>query len=58
VLGSIWQDGLMGSNFLPRSIGLKRGIGHFSSPHIDEGILHDANDKSKIAAWVYYALRC
>jgi hypothetical protein len=38
----------MGSNFMPRSIGMKRGFGHFASPLIDAWILQDSNDTSKI----------
>jgi hypothetical protein len=41
----------MGSNVAPRSIDLKRGIGYFFSPHLDGGILHNANDRRNIREW-------
>jgi hypothetical protein len=39
---------------MSQSIGLKRGIGHFSSPLIDGEILQDANDRSNIQVWFFY----
>jgi hypothetical protein len=45
----------MGSNFMPRSISLYRGIARFSSTHLDGGISHNANDRSKITAWFFYS---
>jgi hypothetical protein len=44
----------MGSTFMPRSISLYRGIARFSSTHLDGGILHNANDRSKITRWFFY----
>jgi hypothetical protein len=59
VPGSIWTDRSMGSNFMPRSISLYRGIARFSSTHLDCGILHNANDRSKIAGGFFYRfVRC
>ena len=43
-----------GSNFMPGSISLYRGIA-LSPPSIDDGILQDTNDRSKITAWFFYS---
>lgn len=45
----------MGSNFMPRSISLKRGIGQIFSRHLDEAVLQDGNARSNLARWFFYS---